>query len=133
MRKTVFAGALAAMVLAGTQIAVAGDANYTINITGYVPVICHVSTSSTLVDSSGTADLGDMSEFCNNPSGYQVWADYTPGPTSAVITVNGTAIPLSSTGSTMIDSSSTAAIYTRSVSLSGADNLTSISLRIVPI
>jgi type 1 fimbria pilin len=108
-------------------------ASYTINITGYVPVVCHVSSPDTSVVSGQSVDLGTLSEFCNNPAGYQVWADYTPTSTSAVLNVSGKKVPLSSSGSTLIDSSSNASINTRQLNLEGGAEIKSISFRIVPL
>lgn len=132
MRNSVMSGMLAVVMAAGSA-AQAGAASYTINITGYVPVVCRVTAANTQVQSGQTVDLGNLTEFCNNPTGYQVWVDYTPGITGETMYVDGNAIPLSSSGSTMIDSSSTAASLVRSLSISGADQPTSISLRVVPV
>lgn len=133
MRNWAIIGVLAtAMAAALPAAANAGAASYTINITGYVPVICRVNDSNTQVQSGDTVDLGQMTEFCNNPTGYQVWVDYTPGVTGETIYVDGNPIALSSSGSTMIDSSDTAASLVRSLTLSG-NQLTAVSLRVVPV
>lgn len=134
MKTGVIGGVLAFAVAAGiSSAAQAGAASYTINITGYVPVICRVNAANTEVQPGQNVDLGNLTEFCNNPTDYQVWVDYAPGITGETIYVDGNAIPLSASGSTMIDSSSTAASLVRSLSLSGDDQPTSLSLRVVPI
>lgn len=135
MRTTwVFSGVLAAAVMLGIGgQAQAGPASYQIQITGYVPVICRASATTSQVQPGQTVSLGDLTEFCNNGAGYQVWVDYTPGVTGSTIYVDGTAIPLSTSGSTMIDSSSTAASRIRTLSLDAGSGLTSISMRVVPL
>ena len=127
-------GVLAVGMAAGMSgAAQAGAASYTTTITGYVPVVCRVDASNTLVQPGQTVDLGNLTEFRNNPTGYQVWVDYTPGISGETIYVDGNAIALSSSGSTMIDSSSTAASLVRTLSLSGGSQPTSLSLRVVTI
>lgn len=110
-----------------------GSASYTINVTGYVPVICHINSNQTVAVTGSNTDLGDVNEFCNNPTGYQVWVDYAPGTTSASISVDGRTVALSSSGSTMIDTSNTAAIQTRHLTLNGGSGLSSVSIRIIPV
>ena len=125
---------LAVAMTAGITGAAAADgASYAISITGYVPVVCRVTAANSQVQPGQSVDLGALTEFCNNPTGYQVWVDYTPGLTGETIYVDGNAIPLSSSGSTMIDSSSTAASLVRSLSLSGSNQPASLSLRVVTI
>lgn len=121
----------AAFVLCASNQAYAEPATFTIDISGYVPVICRVATDVTTVDSTGS--LGTLTEFCNNPTGYQVWVDYAPGATTASISVNGNVVPLSASGSTMIDSWNTAASTTRALTLNNGQDLKSISFRVVPI
>lgn len=126
----------AATVISSGVGAQAADATYEIDITGYVPVVCNVQTSASTVPlGSTTVDLGSVSEFCNDPNGYQVWIDYAPGVNDASVTVDGNQIQLASTGSTMISQSNTAARYVRQVSLNtgGDSRLTSVSMRIVPL
>ena len=127
--------AAAAVISSGVG-AQASDARYEISITGYVPVVCNVQTGATAVPLSGSdVNLGSVNEFCNDPNGYQVWIDYAPGVTSASVSVDGTQIPLASSGSTMISQSATAARHVRQLSLStgGDTRLSSISMRIVPL
>lgn len=133
MRTGVMGVLAVAMAAAISGTANAGSASYTINITGYVPVICHATASNTMVQPGQNVSLGNLTEFCNNPTGYQVWVDYAPGTTGETIYVDGNAVPLSSSGSTMIDSSSTSASLVKSLSLSGNGGLSQISLRVVPI
>jgi hypothetical protein len=129
--------AAAAMACAASE-ASAEDAAYRIDIVGTVPVICGVQSSEISADMANPSnvDLGQLSEFCNDPNGYEVWADYAPGVGSASINVDGKLVPLSSTGSTLIGSSRTAARQTRRLGLDlGEDRqrLTTISMRIVPL
>jgi hypothetical protein len=134
MKSWLLVGVIAAgFVACGTDAAIAGSASYTINITGYVPVVCRVTANATEVDTGSQVNLGSIAEFCNNPTGYQVWVDYAPGVTSATMSVDGATVPLSSSGSTMIDSSATAASLTRNLTLNGGQGLNAISFRVVPI
>jgi hypothetical protein len=121
--------ATAAMVVCGASAAWAGDATYTINVTGVVPVICRVTANTTTLDNSSPVTLV---EFCNNPTGYQVWAD-TPAGATAVLNLNGNTVQLSSSGSTLIDTWATSASVTRTLTVSGAQGLNAISFRVVPI
>jgi hypothetical protein len=130
-------GALALVLGLSGGVLAASPARYTIEITGFVPVICNVTMSQSIVTpaSEESIDLGDMSEFCNSPNGYQVWVDYT-GMETATIEVDGERIPLSASGTTMISTSATAAKRTRHISLDiGANSPppSSLSMRIVPL
>lgn len=128
---------LAAALAFPATSALASSARYEIEITGYVPVVCNVQAGASSMNLAGSTDVsfGSVNEFCNDPNGYQVWIDYAPGINNASVNVDGLRIPLSSTGSTMISSSGTAAHRVRQVSLStgGNSQLTSVSMRIVPL
>lgn len=127
---------LAAAVAFPATSALASGARYEIEITGYVPVACNVQAGASSINLAGSTNvsLGSVNEFCNDPNGYQVWIDYAPGIKAASVNVDGTRIALSPTGSTMISSSGTAARHVRQVSLNtGGNQLTSISMRIVPL
>lgn len=73
-----------------------------------------------------------MTEFCNDPAGYQVWLDHPQ--LSGAVYVDGERITLSQTGSTLISHSTTAANRTRKVVLEPAgEGPHAISIRIVPL
>jgi hypothetical protein len=81
-------------------------------------VICHASVGATAVPTAGASvDLGGLKEFCNNPNGYEVYADYAPALASATLIVDGKKVNLSRDGSTRISQSNRAGIATRSISL----------------
>lgn len=129
MNKWVLNGALGLAMAAAVSGSSNADATYTINIVGYVPVVCRVTADNALIQDGQAVQLN---EFCNNATGYQVWADTAPGATGT-ISVDGNAVELSASGSTMIDASSTSAAVTKSMTFSGDGQLTSLSLRVVPI
>jgi hypothetical protein len=131
-------GALALVLGLPGGVQAAAPARYTIEITGFVPVICNVSMSQDIVTPSPeeSIDLGVMSEFCNSPNGYQVWVDYAPGTQMGTFEVDGERIPVSASGATMISASFTAAKRTRHLSLDMGVNSQvpfSLSMRIVPL
>lgn len=107
-----------------------------IGISGFVPVICRASVEATLVPTTdGRVSLGKLSEFCNNPNGYAIRADYSPNLAQATLIVDGRNVPLDETGSTEIVTSSKAAIANRQLELelpSGTEPGT-ISFRIIPL
>jgi hypothetical protein len=134
--------AVAAVIAASNASAVApgiavDSGQFTIGISGYVPVICRASVGASLAPVSGAnVDLGGLNEFCNSPNGYEVYADYAPSLASASLIVDGQKINLSNGGSTRISKSSQAAIATHSVALdlSKSQNVGgSISFRIVAL
>ena len=131
---TALAGAL---VLAVPASAVApgvnlGSGQFTIGLTGFVPVICRASVDATVVaPSAGTVQLGALKEFCNSPNGYVVVANYSASLGQATLLVDGKAVPLGADGATIVTQSSTAAIGTHELALQGASQ-GSLSFRIEP-
>ncbi len=114
----------------------AASSRYSITLSGFVPVICRASVDATMVDAQeGLAPLGSLNEFCNSPTGYQVYADHSPELDGASLVVDGVAMPLSDAGSTLVSQSDHAAIESRSVSLDLPEGVStgSISFRIQPI
>ena len=131
---TALAGAL---VLAVPASAVApgvnlGSGQFTIGLTGFVPVICRASVDATvIVPSAGTVQLGALNEFCNSPNGYVVVANYSASLGKATLLVDGKAVPLGADGTTIVTQSDTAAISTHELALQGASQ-GSLSFRIEP-
>lgn len=133
---------LAALAVTGNAAAVApgvdvNSGQYSISISGFVPVVCHASVGANMVPSTNsTVNLGGLTEFCNSPNGYEVFADYAPGLSAATLMVDGQKVNLSNGGSTRISKSNTAAIASRSLELdlSKVQNANgAISFRIVPM
>ena len=90
----------------------------TIEIRGYVPVICRASVNATSVASQeGQTAIGQLNEFCNSPTGYQVWVDYSPELAGSSIIVDGHSVELSESGTALIDASSTAGIATKDLAI----------------
>ena len=131
---TALAGAL---VLAAPASAVApgvnlGSGQFTIGLTGFVPVICRASVDATVIaPSAGTVQLGALNEFCNSPNGYVVVANYSASLGKATRLVDGKAVPLGADGTTIVTQSNTAAISTHELALQGASQ-GSLSFRIEP-
>ena len=134
MKKFIATCAVAAATLLPSASAFAGGVNYQINITGFVPTICRVQSNVTTVSSGAQTDLGNVAQFCNDPHGYQLWVDYNPGVSGAYISVGGKLVPLSSTGSTMIAASDTAASISQQMTLiNSSGQVSSLSMRMVPL
>ena len=112
-----------------------GSSQYTIDIVGFVPVICRANVETTMVaPKAGAVSLGTLKEFCNSPSGYRVVADYSPALANAKLVVDGKKLALGAGGSVVVSESNTAAINNRSLELQlPTDGQTgSLSFRIEP-
>ena len=113
-----------------------GQAQYTIGISGFVPVICRASVDAVAVPVSGnTQSLGSLHEFCNSSSGYQVVATYSPSLAGAKLLVDGNPVPLNASGSRIVSRSNGAGLATRDLALQlpkGASSGT-LSFRIEPL
>ncbi len=114
----------------------AGSGDVRIGISGFVPVICRTSVEGgefTVRD--GRVSLGSMREFCNNPRGYAIHADFSSNLAQGALVVDGRRVPLDETGSVEIVKSDRAAITSRPIDLElpeGAQS-GSISFRIQPL
>ena len=105
---------------------------FQIGVSAFVPINCHADVIGTPAPAAGLVDLGTLHEFCNDPAGYQVWADSTPGASGTAFLVDGRRVALSATGVTMISNSSTAASRLHHLQLAGKIPQT-ISIRIVAL
>jgi hypothetical protein len=109
---------------------------FTIGISGFVPVICRASVDATVVaPTPGTVQLGSLREFCNSPNGYRVHADYSPSLAQAKLLVDGRPQPLQRDGTSVISQSNRAAIDSHNLSLDLPKGVSggSISFRIEPL
>lgn len=119
---------------------------YSVTINGHVPVICHAETDIAVIPTqsasarsgrtqSGEVSLGALKEYCNNPNGYEVYADYSPALAKASLSVDGRKVMLDASGTTRIDKSNRAAIVTRNLSLVLPENVQpgTIAFRIVAL
>jgi hypothetical protein len=133
----VFVLATASSAIGDTPGRLAGAATYTIELRGYVPVVCRVSMDQTLIqpiDKHAQIPLGTLHEFCNSPNGYEVWVDHAPGLQTAAFYVDGKRVPFSPHGSTLVSDSRNAAIRNHELALDTGKNgaePASLSLRIV--
>lgn len=121
---------------AGFQPSVAVGANqYTIDVVGYVPVVCRANVEATVIaPKAGSVSLGMLKEFCNSPSGYRVVADYSSNLANAKLLVDGSEIPLGDGGSVVVSESDHAAMIDRAVELQLVEDgqTGSLSFRIEP-
>lgn len=107
------------------------DGGYTFKIEGFVPVVCRATVdSSHVTPGSGSLQLGTMSEFCNNASGYEVWAEHSDSLAGSTLVVDGREISLSKSGETLVSHSRSAAVATRRLALNLAEGATTGSLSI---
>ena len=128
--------ALLAAVSAAAPGVAADIASHTVVIEGVVPVVCRASVDVAVVPAAeGELKLGRLTEFCNNGSGYRVYADYSPELAKATLLVDGAEVELDDGGSTLISSSDAARIASRDVALSVPDGVAggTLSFRIVPL
>ena len=107
------------------------DGGYTFKIEGFVPVICRATIDrSHVVPSEGVVQLGTMNEFCNNGSGYQVWATHSASLAGSTLVVDGREVRLSRSGETLLSHSRSAAAAQRHLVLNLADGTSSGSLSV---
>lgn len=93
------AGVVLSIGLAPT--AIAGTA--VIHISGYVPVICHADIQSlSAMPANEEIALGTIKEFCNAGAGYQLIANHSPGQGLGKLIIDGQAVPLDSSGQTVL-------------------------------
>ena len=78
----------------------------------------------------GRIDLGTLDEFCNSPTGYQVWAEHSASLAGAKLVVDGREVSLSQSGKTLISHSGQAAMHKRPLALELANRGTTGSLSI---
>lgn len=126
----------ATSALGSTGSSLNGQSNWAIELRGVVPVICRVSVDASIASVSGKTEvpLGVMTQFCNAPNGYEVYATHASGLSSATIMVAGVRVPLSDSGVTLIDTSASAAVTDKDLvlDLGESGQLTNLSLSIVP-
>lgn len=111
----------AASVASGHAVApgvMLGSNQYTIGISGFVPVICRASVGAgTVAPVPGTVSLGELNEFCNSPNGYRVHAQYSASLAKAKLIVDGRPVILEADGDSVVSHSTRAAIDSRSLEL----------------
>lgn len=112
------------------------SAQYSIGISGFVPVVCRATVDAAMVPAQGgEVSLGSLNEFCNSPNGYEVYADYSADMAKASLLVDGQKVPLGKSGTTRVTKSNRAGIAVHAVSLDLPKNVEpgSISFRIVAL
>ena len=132
---------IASALAAGSATAAApgeslASTSYTINVVGFVPVICRAQIDATIIPgASGRTSLGELNEFCNNPNGYQVFVDSSPELANATLVVDGHEVKLSGNGPTLVAASNGPAIESRELALDVPEGGVSgsLSVRIVAL
>ena len=134
--KQVLAAVAATATLVGNANAME-PASFELRLRGYVPVICRASVEATSASiQRGVVDLGALNEFCNSANGYEVWVDYSPQLSGAILMVDGRAVRLAGAQSSVkISGSSHAAMQSRQLALhlQGRRPEGSISFRVVAL
>lgn len=134
---TIFAIAVSSFAtVAASNPAIPVSDSFTLGIRGFVPVICRADVqASQITPVSGVTSVGVIKEFCNNPSGYQIWADHSESLNDAALLIDGRRVELSDSGSTLISESNHAAIASRdlAIDLPDANRTGSLSVRIVAL
>lgn len=134
------AATIATLLLATPASAIApgvsvGGAQFTIGISGFVPVICRANVDANVVaPNAGTTSLGALDEFCNSPNGYVVLAQSSASLGKATLLVDGKPVPLSADGTTVVTESATPAVARHALALEVAEGggQGSLSFRIEP-
>ena len=94
----------------------------TIELRGYVPVICRATLhSAPAFRDDGVVELGSLDEFCNAGSGYRVVVDYAPGEDPGQLLVDGREVPLDRSGRTVIAQVSGPSISSRNLAYVPSD------------
>ena len=93
----------------------ARPASVEVRLSARVPTICRVEFPQSARSSDQGYDLGTMSEFCNQPTGYRVVLRHPAGLSDARLIVGGSAIPLSSGSQTVVVDSDGPAIKSNAV------------------
>jgi hypothetical protein len=137
IKKIIATAAAISLLAANAALAdAAPQSTYTLQISGFVPVICRAQLSTTEAPSqAGQISLGQMNELCNNANGFEVWVDYSPDLAGDTLEVDGQQIVLTSAGTARIDVAQTAAIATKNVALDVPENgqSGSLSFRVVTL
>lgn len=121
---------LAGAATSGQPLSTAGS-GYTFRIHGFVPVICRATVqNANYAPQAGRIELGTLDEFCNSPTGYQVWAEHSTSLAGAKLVVDGREVSLSRSGATMISHSRGAAMVKRPLALQLTDPSATGSLSI---
>lgn len=104
---------------------------WSLELRGTVPVVCQVSLNEPAAASPSRFE-GTFEESCNSP--YRVFLVHSPGLSGASVYVDGVRTTLSSSGSTLVSTSASSAIRTRSLvlDLGASGGAANLSLRIVP-
>jgi|SRR4051794_11080593 hypothetical protein len=125
---------LAAALSAPAVAAETGAPAFTLGVSGSVPVTCRAELDARFAAASGP--LGRLEEYCNDPNGYEVYAEASPELAGASLVVDGIATPLAPGAPTLVARSAEAGMTSRAVELRLPDGRAAagaLSFRIVPL
>jgi hypothetical protein len=106
-----------------------------IGLGGQAQLVCSAGMAGGASAASGAAvDLGQLTEFCNDPDGFDVWIDYPASLAGAVLVVDGRSLPLTSAGTVRVSHATQAAQASVTLALDGAPSSgpTSLTVRMAP-
>ena len=126
----------AATATVGSPAIASDPGQYTLHISGVVPVVCRASLENSVVSSDKSeVRLGKLNEFCNSPNGYRIYADHSPELANGRLVINGQQIRLNDNGSTLIVQSDVPnrASHNLVLNLPNGKTAGNLSFRIVPL
>src|SRR4051812_743023 len=105
---------IAAALSAPAFAAEAGAPAFTLGVSGSVPVACRAELDARFATGG---PVGRLEELCNDPKGYEVYAEASPELAGASLVVDGVATPLSPGAPIRIVHSAKAGMTSRAVEL----------------
>lgn len=101
-------------------------------LSGRAALVCRAGLQS---PAAGTSSLGQLTAFCNDPDGYEVWLDYPAALAGRTMRVDGAAAELSDSGAVRLVRASQAGSETHQLTLDGAPPAgpVTVTIRLVPI
>lgn len=89
--------------LGGPTMADVGEANRSITLRGYVPLVCRAEYVPAIAfQTDGVVALGSVREFCNAGRGYRVVVEFTPTEDPGSLILNGEEVALDQSGSMVV-------------------------------
>jgi len=122
---------VAALLLAGISLAPAGAATEVIRIHAFVPVICHADFAGVPAPQGPLMQLGNLTEFCNDSSGYRIVADYTQASDPGELIIDGVPVVLNPSGHVVLTQTNGPRAVTQSIAYRpGSTPITTISIQL---
>lgn len=132
MVRNAFVIALVPVLLAGA--ARAGAESHSFHLSAVVPVVCKVSHERGAVGgpADGAVNLGNLTEYCNAPGGYELIVTYAPGTLQGtVLTAGEDRVVLNGSGEATLSRVPGPRVRTRSlIGVPGAHGFDSANLQV---